>query len=301
MTPATIALLIASLFMLGSGGTPPGTVQLLLSGPVTLAVADEATSASSALSGSSPGAIIVGDAKAHLPAGAELAGPIHVIGGELTVDGRVTGDVVQLAGTVVVSEGSRIDGELRHVAGTLELDPGAEIARRSTVELTSDGGGGPLSYVLLVVTALLLALVGGRLARTRPRALGNVADAVTHHPVIVLTVGSLLALTAIAVIVFMGFTLALLPIALVGLAVGAVVLAFGTLGVGHAVGRRITGAPPQVATAIGVVATVVALQLVGLVPVVGGLLALAVLLAGLGAAILTYFGLAPFEPVRVTD
>jgi hypothetical protein len=152
-----------------------------------------------------------------------------------------------------------------------------------------------------VVTALLLALVGGRLARTRPRALGNVADAVTHHPVIVLTVGSLLALTAIAVIVFMGFTLVLLPIALVGLAVGAVVLAFGTLGVGHAVGRRITGAPPQVATAIGVVATVVALQLVGLVPVVGGLLALAVLLAGLGAAILTYFGLAPFEPVRVTD
>lgn len=312
MSLATVPLLIAALFMLGSGGTPPGTVEILLSGQVTLtgtAVGDAAEPLSATDSDSNsavpaapePGALIVAEALAHIPAGTEVAGPIHVIGGRLTVDGRVAGDIVQLAGTVVVGPDAGIGGELRHVAGMLEVDPGADIARRSTVELTTESGGGPRSYLPLAVLTVVLALVGGRFARTRSRALGNMADAVTTHPVIVLTVGALLGLTAIAVIVYMGFTLILLPVALIALAVGALTLAIGTIGLGHAVGRRIPRVSPSVATALGVVATVAVLQLVGLIPIVGGLVAGAVLLSGLGATILTYFGLQRFEPVRISE
>lgn len=314
MSLATVPLLIAALFMLGSGGTPPGTVEILLSGQVTLtgtAVGDAAEPLSATPSDSNsavpaapePGALIVAEALAHVPAGTEVAGPIHVIGGRLTVDGRVAGDIVQLAGTVVVGPEAGIGGELRHVAGTLEVDPGADIARRSTAELTTEsgGGGGPRSYLPLAVLTVVLALVGGRFARTRSRALGNMADAVTTHPVIVLTVGALLGLTAIAVIVYMGFTLILLPVALIALAVGALTLAIGTIGLGHAVGRRIPRVSPSVATALGVVVTVAVLQLVGLIPIVGGLVAGAVLLSGLGATILTYFGLQRFEPVRISE
>ncbi|MGM0385627.1 MAG: hypothetical protein ACQERF_06580, partial [Actinomycetota bacterium] len=291
MNLATIPLLIAALFMLGSGGTPPGTVQLVLSGQSTLAGATASAEPHS-------GAVIVADADAHVPADAELEGPIHVIGGELTVDGHVAGDIVQLAGTVVVGEDATIAGELRHIAGTLEVDPAADVARRTTVTVTSDDGGGLATYLPLAVSTLLLALLGGWLARTRPRLLGNVADAVTSHPVIVLTVGVLLGLTGIALIVFMGFTLVLLPVALVAMAGGALALAAGTLGLGHAVGRRIPGVTPAAGNALGVIATVVALQVVGLIPVVGGLVAIAVLLAGLGATILTYFGLARFEGTK---
>jgi len=108
-------------------------------------------------------------------------------------------------------------------------------------------------------------------------------------------------LTAIALIVFMGFTLVLFPVALVALGLGAVGLAAGTIGLGHAVGRRIPGVGPSMGTVLGVLAIVVALQVVGLVPVVGGLVAIVVLLAGLGATILTYFGLSRFEPVHIPD
>lgn len=295
MNLATIPLLIAALFMLGSGGSPPGTVQLLLTGQAMLGSAVGVTA------GTQPGAVIVADTTAHLPAGAELEGPVHVIGGELTVDGHVAGDVVQLAGTVVVGPDATIAGELRHVAGTLEVDPAADVARRTSVAVASDDAGGAGTYVPLAVSTLLLALLAGWLARSRPRLLGNVADAVTSHPVIVLTVGVLLGLTSIALIVFMGFTLVLLPVALVALTVGAVALAAGTIGLGHAVGRRMPGVSPPVGTALGVVVTVVALQVVGLVPVVGGLVAIAVLLAGLGATILTYFGLVRFEPVHIPE
>jgi hypothetical protein len=312
MSLATLPLLIAALFMLGSGGTPPGTVELLLSGQVTLAGPPAGEPAGrTSVSGSDPSsadpatpdqrAVIVGEALAHVPAGAEVPGPIHVIGGSLRVDGRVAGDVVQLAGTVVVGPDASIGGELRHVAGSLVVDQGADISRRSTLELTSESGDGPRSFAVSAVLTLLLALAGGFLTRTRPRALDNVADAVTSHPVIVLTVGALLGLTGIAVIVYMGFTLVLLPVALIALGVGALALATGTIGVGHAVGRRIPWVSPPVATAVGVVSTVVVLRLVGLVPLVGGLTAGAVLLSGLGATILTYFGLTRFEPVRIPE
>lgn len=294
MNLATIPLLIAALLMLGSGGTPPDTVQILLSGQVALV-------GPTAGGPSDPGAVIVADASARIPDGVEVSGPVYVIGGELTVDGRVTGDVVQLAGTVVVGPSAEIGGELRQIAGTLEVDPGAEVVRRSSVDLASGSRDGPGSLVPLAVLTLLLALVGGLLARTRPRALGNVAEAITTHPVIVLTVGALLGVTAIAFVVYMAFTLVLLPLAFIALAVGAVALAIGTIGLGHALGRRMPGMTPTLATPLGVVVAMVVLHLVGLIPLIGSLVVIALLLAGLGATVLTYFGLARFEPVRLAE
>lgn len=294
MNLATIPLLIAALLMLSAGGTPPDDVHLLLSGGTTLGGPVVGAS-------SEPEAVIVADARAHLPGDAALSGPVYVIGGELTVDGRVTGDVVQLAGSVIVGPEAVIDGELRLIAGTLDVDPGADVARRSSVDLGSEGRDGPGSLLPTVGLAVLLALVGAVLARFRPRALGNVADAVTSHPVIVVTVGLLLAVTAVALLVYLAFTLVLLPVAILGLVAGVVALAVGTVGIGHAVGRRIPGLAPPAATGVGVVVTVLGLSLVGVVPLVGALVSGAVVLAGLGATILTYFGLAPFEPVRLVD
>jgi hypothetical protein len=46
---------------------------------------------------------------------------------------------------------------------------------------------------------------------------------------------------------------------------------------------------------------VVALALLHLLPVVGALLALSLPAVGSGATLLTYFGLAPFEPAGLPD
>jgi hypothetical protein len=45
----------------------------------------------------------------------------------------------------------------------------------------------------------------------------------------------------------------------------------------------------------------VALQLLALVPVIGDLLAAAVLTTGLGAVLVTYFGFKPFTPASFSD
>ncbi len=240
-------------------------------------------------------ALVVSAGTVSVPAGATLPGPVHVLGGDVVIAGHIDGDVVQLAGKLSLTDTASIAGTLHHDGGQLTRAPHARVASTADLEtgtLTSD----PRRELLLTaMIAALLALVGAWAARrSPPRALGNVADAIRHHPVVSLCVGVLLTLTATAVLVFMAFTVLLLPIALIGLALGLAVLGYATLGLGHLVGRLLPIRRPAAQTATGALIAVAGLRVLQLVPVIGDPLALALLLAGLGAVIITYLGLRPF-------
>lgn len=287
MNLTLIPLLIAAL-LLTSGDPEVDTVQLILSGEheVTEHV----------------GALIVGESTVTIPSDARLPGPVYVIGGELQILGDVAGDVTQLAGTVSVEAGAAIAGELQHVAGTLTVASDAEIARRTSLDLTGSGSAVSGSGLLPGISfALLLAGVGYLLARRRPNALANVSTAVRAHPVVTLTVGTLTFLTAISILVFMAFTLVLIPITILGIIVGTLTLFYGLIGWGYLIGVLLPVHRRGLATALGVVALVGVLALVSLIPVVGDLMVAAVALAGVGAVLVTYYGVSPFRPDPLPD
>ena len=287
MNLAIIPLLIAALLMV-SGDSDVETVQLMMSGEQVVEALD--------------GALIVAEAAVEIPDGARVPGPIYVIGGELIVSGAVTGDVVQLAGTVTVGPGASISNELQHIAGILVVSDDADIGRRTSLDLTGAAGdnsaAGYLSGAMLV---LFLAGVGYLLTGKRSAALDNVAAAVRGHPVATLTVGFLLTLTFISVFVFMAMTLVLLPVAIFGLLVGAATLGYGVIGWGHLIGKRLPIRHHRLATAVGVVLVVIGIQLAGSIPLVGDLIVVAVLLLGLGAVVVTYYGVTRFRPVALPD
>lgn len=246
------------------------------------------------------GAIVVADADVTVPDGARVAGPVYVVGGVLDVAGTITGDVVQLAGTVRLRPGATVAGELRHVGGTEEVASGADVGTRTALPATDMQADPTAGFLTWLVGTLLLAGVGAVLGRRRRRALDNVARATTEHPVITVTVGLLLALTVVAVFVLMAFTLVLLPVVAIGLVATIAVISFGIVALGHAVASR-TRVDERWATPAGVVVVMAALQVLGLVPVVGDLAALAVVLAGLGAVMVTSFGLQRFQPDVLPD
>jgi hypothetical protein len=247
-----------------------------------------------------PGAVVVADADATVPVGARVAGPVYVVGGVLDVAGTITGDVVQLAGTVRLRPGATVAGELRHVGGTEEVASGADVGARTALPVTGLQADPTTQFVTWLAATLLLAGIGAVLGRRRRRALDNVARATTEHPVITVTVGLLLALTVVAVFVLMAFTLILLPVVAIGLVATIAVVAFGIIALGHAVASR-ARVDGRWATPLGVVVVMAALQVLGLVPVVGDLAALAVVLAGLGAVLVTSFGLRHFHPDVLPD
>lgn len=286
MNLTLLPLLVVALLM---AAAEPGvdSVEVVMSGQHAMATDD--------------GATVVADAVVTIPGGVSVAGPVLVIGGELDVVGTVSGDVVQLAGTVRVRPDATITGQLRHIGGTEVVAPGAGIGSRTSLPVTSMQADPTAGLVTWLVGTLLLAGIGASLARRRGRALDNVAGAATHHPVITVTVGLLLALTLVAVFVLMAFTLVLLPVVAIGVVASIAVLAYGIIALGRAVAARIPIVDDRWATAAGIVVVMAGLQVLGVVPLVGDLVALAILLAGLGAVMVTSFGLRHFRPDVLPD
>jgi hypothetical protein len=282
---ALIPLLIMALLM-ASGDPGVDGVQLILRGEHQL---------------QDGAAFIVADADVLVPAGIRVGGPIYVIGGTVIVEGEIESDLIQLAGTVTIEDGAIVGDELRGIAGTLVLSPTAEVGRRTSLELASAGAdlGGWLAQ--LALSMLLMAGFGYLLAGKKRRALDNVAAAVTGHPVIALTVGLLLALTTVSLLVFMAFTLVLVPVAIFGLLVGLATLVYADIAWGRLIGSRLPFGHERLATAVGAAGVVGCLHAAARIPLIGDLIVAAVVLTGLGAVVITHFGVTRFRPDVLTD
>jgi hypothetical protein len=282
-----IPMLVLSLLLLTTGGGGVHNAELILGGQ------QEATA--------HRGALIVADALVTVPADAEVPGPIHVLGGETRILGAVDGDVTHIAGRLVVADGARITGTLQHIGGSLDVEPGANIARHTRIDVAPDDPGPVRRLLPLTLVTGLLAFVGARRARRRPRSLEHIRNAIARHPVISLTVGGLVTVTFLSLFVFMAFTLILLPVSLLGLAVGLLMLGYGVVALGSLVAQRLPITRPGLATAAGVTVVMAAFQLLGAVPLIGNAAVGGLLLAGLGAVVVTYLGVQEFTPVAIPE
>ncbi|TMT81747.1 polymer-forming cytoskeletal protein [Haloterrigena sp. H1] len=282
-----IPLLIIVLLMISAGGADVETTEFVIEGDHEIT--------------EHRGALIVGDATVTVPADEAVSGPVYVIGGELRVHGTVEGDVTQLSGSLVVEDGATIDGELQHIGGSEELSTEATIMERTTVAFESSEPGPIAAYTPTVLTTLILAVVGALLSRKHELLLDNVGAAAKDHPLISLTVGALLSVTFLSVFVFMAFTLILLPVSILGLLIGLLIIAYGIIALGYLAGQQLNTPRVGLATGFGVVCIMVLLQVIGVIPILGDLIGGGLLLTGLGAVVLTYFGLQEFEPVSLPE
>lgn len=242
------------------------------------------------------GLLVVGGGTALVPAGTTHDGPVYVVAGEARIDGRVTGNLVVVSGGATLGDGAAVGGDLEVYGGRLDAAAGATVeGRRQEASPLVETATDP-SPVGMAVSNLLLALAGMALVRWRPALLANVGRALLDHPVVSLTVGGTAATVAVAVLVLMAFTIVLIPVTILGAVAGLVVVTYGTLAYGYLLGTRLPVERPPLATGAGVLGVGLLLDVLPLVPVVGDLATLAAAIAGVGAVLVTYFGVVPFEP-----
>jgi hypothetical protein len=102
-------------------------------------------------------------------------------------------------------------------------------------------------------------------------------------------------------LVFMAFTVILIPVTLIGVLIGGLTIAYGWIGFGMAFGRWLARrfdlelGRGGVAF-LGTLAFMILFDLVSVVPYIGSVVSLIALTIGIGAVMLTRFGLREFVP-----
>jgi hypothetical protein len=244
-------------------------------------------------------AVLVVDGNVTVPPGERVDTSLYVIGGTVEIAGTVGGDVLQLSGTLTAAETATVTGNYQVIGGTATVADGAAVAPVEVAEPLTQPRSPAEALGLFVVQALGLFVVGFLVGRRYDGALGNVAHSVRRHTVVSGTVGVLASVSLLALFVFMAFTIVLIPVSLLGLLGGIVVFLYAYVSVGHLIGRRLGDRDPGLRTAAGTLVFLVGSELLAFVPVVGGLIPLLVLLVGVGAVFVTYFGLRAFEPPKL--
>lgn len=283
MNLETVPLLLVAILLLTAGGD-------VTRADVTFDGVNEA--------GTDP--LVVAGGTTTVPANTTTLGPVYVVNGTLDVQGRVGGDVVQLGGRVLAGPEARVDGTFDAFAGSRDVDPDARVTVTS-VDVTA--GPSPVARaVLFALQTGVIALAGYLVARRWPTPLTTVARAARWHPVVSLAAGTLVSVSAIALLVFMAFTLVLVPVSVLGLVAGVLVAGYGVLALGHLLGTRLDrfGVEGPPATALGVVGVSVLAELLSFVPL-GDVLVLVAVSVGIGAVLVTYLGFREFEPVSIPE
>jgi hypothetical protein len=282
-----IPLLVVVLLMISVGGGEVQQLSVTFQGDTSLETLQDVH--------------VVAGGTTTVPAGSTVSGDVYAIGGTTRVEGAVDGDVTLLAGNLSVADGATVTGTVQTIAGDSVVADGATVGRVSefAAPVPSDSPGQRVGGFLLQF--LVLGAIGWWLVGRHPALLENAGSAVTDHTLVSGVVGALGAATLLVLFVYMAFTLVLIPVAIVGLVAEFLVVVYGQVVFGYLVGTRVPVERVQVATVAGVGVFLVALEVLGMVPYVGGLVQLGVAAVGFGAVLNTYFGLKRFEPVTIPE
>ena len=228
---------------------------------------------------------------------------VVVIGGSVTVFGKVQRTITALGGFVILKPGSYVGGEVVSIGGEVIKEPGAELAGRATTIYmphfipsfaTLLKGGwfslwATISVLVLIgflgLAILLVALIPDHMkvvVRSLETSFGIMLLWGVLWMVLIVPIAALLAISIIGVI--------LIPVQIL-LVVLALII--GYIAVAVFIGKHILASfvkkpLPFVDAILGIIV----LFLIGFVPVVGALVKALLLIAGFGAVLATRFGTA---------
>lgn len=229
---------------------------------------------------------------------------VVIIGANAVIKGRVTENVVVIFGDIHLESTAVVEGDVVSVGGAVIKQPGAQtrgenisldIASLSQIRFPRLGHFWPLrygwstSYSLWKV--LSIVFLGWVVFWLFPRPVANVATAVTTEPLKAVLYGflgylALVPLTLMLVITILGILA--VPVLWVGVLVGRLL---GQVALGLLAGKYILKAlNREQGDVVSVVVGMLALGLLTVLPVVGGLASLFYSLLGFGAVLWTRFG-----------
>jgi putative Mn2+ efflux pump MntP len=234
-------------------------------------------------------------------AGTMTANDVVAVGGNITVSGRVDGNLVAVGGSVTLNADSYVGGDLVVVGGELTKDPKAVVVGKITQVymprfIPSITGFLKNRWIALWATISMLVLIGFLglavlLVALIPDHMGTAVNTLERSFLASLLWGFawLVMIVPIAVLL----AISIIGVILIPLEVVLVVLAMilGYIASAVFIGKNVLlsfkkAPPPFVDALLGILI----LFLIGFVPLVGPVIKAAFLVAGFGAIVTTRFG-----------
>ena len=210
-----------------------------------------------------------------------LDGAVVALNGDIRVSGTVEEDVVALRGRAIIASGARVGGDVVSSRDP-QVDPGATVEGETRTVRFSFRALGVFFWVawwiavtasLLVLGIVLLALAPAAMAASYAVARGEPGRAIGWG----LAVAVGLPVASILVMV----TVVGIPLGVLGLLSLALLYAIGYVVAALALGRMMVKEPTR--RYLAFLAGLVILRVVGLIPVIGGLVTFVAAAYGLGA------------------
>ncbi len=232
-----------------------------------------------------------------------IEGDIKGGGGDVTISNGVKGNVDLQVESLTIFSAANIQGDLTYTSEEeADIQSGAQIAGATTHNLPPVkeepakafppfGTFPPFGIVGKVIGFFMALIAGLVIVLLAPRRLTSVAEAIRTRPGPSAGWGALMVFVAPIVAVLVCFTIIGIPVGLITLALWGIAIYLAQIPVGLLIGRLIIGrfrAVEGKAIMVGALALgLVILRLLGLIPYLGFFIALAVVLFGLGAVVVS--------------
>lgn len=199
------------------------------------------------------GSLVLFGGSARLEVGSTVMGDVVIIGGTLSAAGTVQGDVTSVGGTLNIEPGAVLQQDLNTMGGSL-VNNGTvrgkiyessdqfslDFVRNMNLPMVSPDPATQAMWILL--RSLIMAGLALLVILLLPHPTDRVAQSIGRSPLVSGGAGCLTLLLYPAALIVLAITIILIPITLLGFLLLGVVLIFGWIGLGLAVGKALANA-----------------------------------------------------------
>lgn len=252
----------------------------------------------------------------NLKSGSTINGSVILIGGSVQAAGTINGDITVLGGTLKLAGTFILNGNLTSAGTVIDRDPGAQIKGQINTNVNSpyiilpwgtripnlNSNVDPFFKVVSFFLGLFLWALAAMLAAMfiSPH-MARISQTALSQPLISGGLGLLTIIVLPIILVLLAITICLIPIAIIGVFLLILAWVFGMISLGFEVGKRISTAfkkewHPAIAAGLGTLLLMTILNGLHLViPCIGWIPKALVGFMGLGAELLTQFGMKSYN------
>jgi hypothetical protein len=238
---------------------------------------------------------------------------VAILGGSMSIDGEVTGDVDGMGGVISLGDHALVHGDVNTLGVNISRAQGSEVRGsmntgtpslrpfRVASPVVQTGVKAVTDFLGRIFQAFALAALAVLISLFALRPMERAGDAMTAQPALSGGIGLLTVIVAFPLLIVLLITIILSPLSLLGALILFVAFLFGWIVLGLVTGERLSHMLNQswsgpVSAGVGTLVLSLVSGILSYIPCIGWLIPFIITIVGIGGVVLTRFGMQNYPP-----